>query len=89
MKTAFDVNNASFKKIGDKIYVDSVIHKAKIKVDENGTEAAAVTAAIIKAVSAIIKPAEKIEFIADRPFIFCIRDTVSGTILFIGEVNDL
>ena len=89
MKTAFDVNNASFKKIGDKIYVDSVIHKAKIKVDENGTEAAAATAVIIKAVSAIIKPAEKIEFIADRPFIFCIRDTVSGTILFIGEVNDL
>lgn len=89
MKTAFDENNASFKKIGDKIYVDSVIHKAKIKVDENGTEAAAVTAVIVKEASAIIKPAEKIEFIADRPFIFCIRDTVSGTILFIGEVNDL
>jgi len=54
-------------------------------VDENGTEAAAATAVIVGITSAPMEP-ESIEFRADRPFIFFIRDIQTGAILFIGRI---
>lgn len=92
---AFDEGKANLSKLGTaknggNIYVSDIIHKTALKVDENGTKAAAVTAIIAEATSAMIKePVYDIEFIVDRPFILMIRDTVSGMVLFMGEVNNL
>ena len=63
-----------------------MIHKAFVDVDEEGTEAAAATAiAMMK--SAMVRPAEEaVEFRADHPFVFLIRDQRTESILFFGRV---
>jgi len=63
--------------------IGDVIHKAFVSVDEAGTEAAAVTAVVMK-LTAMPEPA--VEVTVDRPFIFLIRDIETGTILFVGRV---
>ena len=65
------------------LYIQWVIHKAYVKVDEAGTEAAAATAVGMGYTSA---PAETVDFVIDRPFIFMIRDDKTGTVLFVGRV---
>lgn len=61
--------------------------KAFVKVDEEGTEAAAATAVVMgRGGSAPTPPAN--EFRADHPFLFLLRDTRSGAVLFIGRVVD-
>jgi serpin B len=64
--------------------ISGVLHKAFVKVNEAGTEAAAATAVIFDATAA--PDPDVAEFIADRPFIFLIRDIETRTILFIGRV---
>ena len=77
---------ADFTGIAHSIAVDQVIQKAVIKVDEKGTEAAAATAASMKATSAGPSKAPRIlEF--DRPFCYAVIDTLTGTVLFAGEYN--
>lgn len=65
--------------------VDDVLQKTYIKIDEDGTEAAAVTAIMVKLTSAMIDERPIKEFIADKPFSFAVRDNTSGEILFIGR----
>jgi serpin B len=65
------------------LFIGDVIHKAFVAVDEKGTEAAAATAVIMRATSA---PMFDVTQQIDRPFIFIIRDTVNGQILFVGRV---
>jgi serpin B len=65
------------------LFIGAVIHKAFVSVDEAGTEAAAATAVVMKFES---EPAQSIEVMVDRPFIFLIRDLETGTILFMGRV---
>ena len=65
------------------LYIDNVIHKACVSVDEAGTEAAAASAVIMKITSA---PADPAVVTVDRPFIFLIRDIETGAILFFGRV---
>jgi serpin B len=62
------------------------LHKAFINVDEQGTEAAAATG--IGATPAGATSYQPIEVRVDRPFLLAIRDTVTGTILFLGRVLD-
>ena len=62
----------------------TVVHKTYLKVDEKGTEAAAVTGGVM-ATSARANP---LEFRVDRPFAFTISDHQTGTILFLGAVTD-
>ena len=70
--------------------IDNVQHRAKVKVDEQGTEAAAVTEAVMVAGAAPnFEPPQRVYFIANRPFVFVIRDVESGVILFAGAVNRL
>ncbi len=86
IKTAF-TGDADFGKMtdnGNGIAISSVIHKTFIEIDEEGTEAAAVTAVLMLG-SALQPPEEIMEFKADKPFTFLIRDNVSGETLFIGE----
>ncbi|MBO4400276.1 MAG: hypothetical protein J5809_00330 [Selenomonadaceae bacterium] len=84
-------NGAEFSKIVEKVQlqISGATHQAKVKVDETGTEAAAVTEFTLEATSAVPRPKTRVEFHADRPFIFVIRDTQSGVDLFAGAVNFL
>lgn len=67
----------------NRITVSRIVHKAKVKCDEKGTEAAAVTGITMKSVS--LRPAPPI-FLADRPFGFVIKHVESDVPLFIGAV---
>ena len=87
MTDAFDPEQADFSGItGDRdLAISQVLHKAFVSVDEAGTEAAAATAVLFRATGV---PAEPIELIVDRPFLFAIRDRSTGAVLFIGRVVD-
>jgi serpin B len=65
------------------LFISDVFHKAFVAVDEAGTEAAAATAVVMRALA---MPIIDIELTIDRPFIFVIRDQESGSILFVGRV---
>ena len=67
--------------------ISDVIHQANITVGEEGTEAAAATAVIGEAGSAPPED-EPVRVVFDRPFVFALRDRVSGAVLFLGRVAD-
>ena len=67
----------------ERLSVSRVLHKALVIVDEEGTEAAAATAVIANAPGP--PPPQPVEFRADRPFLFLIRDARHDTILFLGR----
>ncbi|MDA3781412.1 MAG: serpin family protein [Bacteroidales bacterium] len=67
------------------LYIDKIIHKAFIEVNEKGTEAAAATAVTMRKTSAMF---EKVNLKIDHPFIFLIKDNKTGSILFSGRVLD-
>ncbi len=81
---------AEFPFISDApLMIDNVLQKAYIDVNKDGTEAAAVTVVSMRLTS--VGPGfepEYIDFIANRPFIFLIRETASGEILFIGRKSE-
>ena len=93
IEKAFEKWEAEFDEVmfkgvkeGENVYVDDVLQKTFIEVDENGTEAAAATAVIMNKATSIGPGMEEIkEFKADRPFIYFIRDDVTHEVLFIGE----
>src|SRR6056297_336318 len=68
-----------------RLFIDEVIHKAVIDVNETGTEAAAATAVVMRKTSVLM---ESVTFKADRPFIYAIRNTRDGTIYFLGKVTN-
>jgi len=86
MPTAFR-NGADFSGIDGtrKLYLDEVLHKAFVAVDETGTEAAAATAAVMRATAV---PPQPIHVVVDRPFLFVIRERDTGAVLFLGRVMD-
>ena len=71
-----------------RLFIDKVLQEAFVKVDEEGTEAAAVTVVMMRAVSAMIYREEPIPFHVDHPFLYLIRDKKTGAVLFIGRVVD-
>ena len=85
MSQAFDPKLANFSNImpSNGLYIQNVIHKSFIELDETGTEAAAVTSIAIGYTS--VEPAPK-QFNANRPFLFLIREIESNTILFAGAI---
>jgi len=84
MTDAFSVMQANFSGISDaaKLYISEVMHKTYIKVDEHGTEAAAISGITIGITA--IGPDDS--FRADHPFVFAIREKDTQAILFIGKV---
>jgi len=87
MTDAFSDNLADFSGISDTfLYITHVLHKAFIEVNEEGTEAAAATA-VIMGTKSIRLDLPKV-FMADRPFVFLIRDVRTGSILFMGRLSD-
>jgi len=94
MARAFNPHEADFTGMAnppnpnDRLHISKVFHKAFVKVDEKGTEAAAATAVIMMGRSAMARPREPKDFRADHPFLFFLRDKASGMILFMGRVSD-
>jgi len=82
MPAAF--SGADFSGMGGtkELVIDEVYHKTFIAVDEQGTEAAGATAVVMKRLG--MPPEVRV----DRPFIYAIRDTETGSILFVGQVLD-
>jgi serpin B len=82
MADAFIPDTADFSGMDGSrnLYLKDAYHKAMVRVDEDGTEAAAATGLVMEAVSA--PPV----MIVDRPFVFAIRDDATGTLLFMGRV---
>ena len=93
MPIAFDGKKADFTGIAnpprpdDRLLIGNVFHKAFVKVDEKGTEAAAATAVVMPRAGSAA-PSQPLEFKADHPFLFFIRDNASGLVLFMGRVAD-
>ena len=67
------------------LFISAVVHQAYVDVNEEGTEAAAATIGVMDQLS---DGRQRPRFCADHPFIFLIRDTASGSILFLGRVMD-
>ena len=92
MAVAFDPQRANFSGIADtnqtgRLYISEVKHKAFAEVNEEGTEAAAVTSVGIS-VASVQVPQEKFVMKVDRPFFFAIRDNATGVVLFMGSVTE-
>src|SRR5262249_54141907 len=90
MAIAFDPVRADFSRIApiaptSRLYISLVKHKSWVNVDEVGTEAAAATAVGISVTSVPLIPTMRV----DRPFVFAIRERLSGTVLFVGKVAGL
>jgi serpin B len=66
------------------LFIDSVLHKAVLVVDEKGAEAAAATAIMMRTLSVRIDPPK--EFLVDQPFLVAITDKTTKGILFLGRV---
>ncbi|MDZ7718241.1 MAG: serpin family protein [Balneolaceae bacterium] len=86
MEQAFNENLADFSGIADvspqNLYISEVKHKTFVSVDEEGTEAAAVTSVGVGVTS--LPPS----MVVNRPFVFIIHERESGTNLFMGKVKD-
>ena len=96
MTTAFDIpqGSANFDRMAaqrskEKLKISDVFHQTFLDLDEKGTEAAAATAVMMVATSAIPTPKpEPIVVRVDRPFLFAIQHRSSGACLFLGRIVD-
>ena len=73
------VDLSGIANVGENLHVDQILQDAYIMVNEEGTEAAAVTAAVLQS---------RLHLVMDHPFMFLIQDDKSGAILFVGRVSD-
>lgn len=78
IKDLFDQSTADLSKINQNYFVSSILHKTKIRVDEKGTEASAVSTSIF-----VNKQTPPV-FNANRPFLYFIADKATRSILFAG-----
>lgn len=69
----------------ESLWVDAVVHKAVVDVTEEGTEAAAATGAVMRALGMAPAEPQVPVFRADHPFLFAIQDLQTGVILFLGR----
>lgn len=69
------------------LYISDVFHKAFIEVNEEGTEAAAAGGAVM-ALRSMAIPEPPVDFVADHPFLFILKEDVTGMILFVGHVTN-
>jgi serine protease inhibitor len=89
MEVAFNKAKADFSNLCPPpgVYIDDVIHKTFVEVNEEGTEAAAVTAVTMVATAARPpSPQKTFTMVVDRPFFVVIDDSATGTLLFMGAI---
>ena len=85
MITAFKVGDYS-NMTDQKVTIDKVLHRAKLKLNEQGTEAAAVTSVnMIGLTGFVVHTYPSMTFHADHPFVYAISETSTGAIFFIGQ----
>jgi serpin B len=84
MSGAFDEWDADFGGIASGIHLSAAVQKTAVSVDEEGTTAMATTSALGRPLGILRN--EPREFIADRPFLFLIRESRTGLVLFLGKV---
>ncbi len=89
MNEAFEAGNADFSGISGKqeLVIASVLHQARIGIDEQGTEADAPLRMVRNKVSPAAAAA--LTLTIDRPFLFIIRDRGTGAVLFMGKIRHL
>lgn len=86
MRVPFEPNAADFTRMssaGDSLYITFVKQKSFVAIDEQGTEAAAATATGVVGSAAELVPVMRV----DRPYLFVIRERLSGTVLFMGKID--
>jgi serpin B len=95
MTDAFDQALADFSSMAnppspaDRLHIKEAYHKAFVEVDESGTEAAAATAVVMKIRCAPgSPPTAPFVFRADHPFLFLLRDSGTGAVLFLGRTTN-
>ena len=77
----FNAGTANLNNIARDNYVSSIFHATRIIVNEEGTEAAAVTGAVLE------NKIGPVQFVADRPFVYVIVEKTAKILLFAGEVR--
>lgn len=90
MGIAFDQARADFSELiasNQRANIDEVRHKTFVDVNEEGTEAAAVTSVAVTLAS--FGPPKRFRMVVDRPFVCAIRDAQTGALLFLGAIGDL
>ena len=89
MPLAFSENQADFSRMSkQRLSLSAVFHQAYVDVNEEGTEAAAATAILAEEAKKQPSDEEIVEFRADHPFVFVIRDARTQSILFLGRLTD-
>lgn len=90
MTDAFDAGKADLSGIDGtrELSISEVYHKAFCEINEEGTEAAAATGVVVARAAAPINQPPPVEFKADHPYLYMIRDRQTGSILFMGRVAD-
>lgn len=91
MTTALDRDKADFSNLNDKkdpLWIDKVVQKVVIEVDEKGTEASAATAVTGLGTLSFKPQPPSVPFRADRPFLFAVTDSQTKRLLFVGWVSD-
>ena len=87
---AFDGSQAEIRNMCNRdVYISNMLQKAHIKVDENGSEAAAVTETVVFACVSASEPKPTVVFHADHPFVYLICDASSDVILFVGKFTGM
>ncbi|HLF83758.1 MAG TPA: serpin family protein [Blastocatellia bacterium] len=90
MGIAFDPDRADFSGIvetSQNAFISRVKHKTFAEVNEEGTEAAAVTS-VEMSVTSVMQPRKPFRMVVDHPFFCAIRDNKTGTLLFMGSIGD-
>ena len=88
MRVPFDGRLANFSKMSDAdLYINLVKQDTFVEVNEEGTEAAAVT--VVGAFETSVGPSQPISFHVNRPFIYVIKEKSTGAILFMGKMGSL
>jgi serine protease inhibitor len=87
-KRRSDFSRATIPGAGLRLFLGSVAQAALVRVDEEGTVAAAVTTVSLPVIALAQDPSGPRLFRVDRPFLFAIRHRPTGALLFVGRVDD-
>ncbi|HXW82988.1 MAG TPA: serpin family protein, partial [Candidatus Binataceae bacterium] len=88
MSNVFDPSLADFSRIHPpppRLFINDVEHKTWVKVDEEGTEAAAATSVGV-GVAAVVQRPRPFRMIVDHPFFYAIAERETGALLFAGAI---
>jgi len=86
MEAAFTASADFSKMISQRAWISRVLQKTYMDVNEEGTEAAAVTAVAVMTRAAMVRPEQPIDFRVDRPFVVALVDEPTNQILFLGTI---